>query len=82
MDSREISCSNAIFKHIIESWGKDKGFDAKDAIAKHLEEIFKIKNSHIIEVKDEGDQLILRIKTSAWKVPREFALLCSNSLIW
>ena len=52
MDSRKISCSNAIFKHIIESWGKDKGFDAKDAIAKHLEEIFKIKNSHIIEVKD------------------------------
>jgi len=82
MDSRAISYSNAIYEHMIESWGKDKGFDAKDVIARHLEEIFKIKNSQIIEVKDEGDQLILRIKTSGWNVPREFALLCSGSLVW
>ncbi len=69
-------------KVLLETWGGSKGFDAKEALVAHMQERFEVQTIDIVEAKDDGDQLILLIRTDLWNKPREFALLSSGSLVW
>jgi hypothetical protein len=77
-----ISYADVLSKQVVENWGDDKGFDAEETIATHMAERFQASAIHIVQVKDEGDNLIVCITTELWEVPKEFALLSSGSLVW
>ncbi len=82
MSPPTISYADVLSKQLVENWGDDKGFDAQETIAAHMQERFEVKTIHILEVKDEREQLMLQITTELWEKPREFALLSSGSLAW
>ncbi len=82
MSPSKIFYANVLFKQLVENWCDDKGFDAQETIAMHMEERFEVKIIHILEVENEGEWLILRMTTDLWQEPREFALLSSGTLAW
>lgn len=82
MSPSTVSFSDVISKEVVENWGDDKSFDAKEALVTHMEERFEAKTINILEARDEGEQLILLITTDLWEEPREFALFSSGSLVW
>ncbi len=77
-----ITFADVLIKQMIEDWGDNKAFDAAEQILLHMQERFSVSAVHVVEARDEGAFLILRLTTVCWSEPREFALLGNGSLAW
>jgi hypothetical protein len=82
MASAKITYADILMKHLIDNWGDKKGFKAAEQIALSMEDRFSVSWVHVVESKDEGAFLMLRMTTDSWSEPREFALMDNGSLAW
>lgn len=80
--SVKITYADGLTKQMTENWADNKGFDAAEQIALHLEDRFSVNHVHVVEARDEGAFLMLRLTTDHWSKPREFVLLDTGSLAW
>ncbi len=82
MTSATISYLDVPTKQVIDNWGDKNGFDAAERIKQRMEDRFSVSWVHIVEARDEGAFLALRMTTDRWSEPREYALLDNGSLAW
>jgi hypothetical protein len=82
MISATVTYADVLTKQMIEDWGDNKGFHAAEQIALHMEDRFSVTRVHVVDVRDEGAFLMVRMTTDRWGEPREFGLLDSGSLAW
>ncbi len=82
MTSAQITYGDVLIKQLIENWGDNRGFSAAEKIGLNIEDRFSVTQIHVVEAKDEGAFLMLRMTTDRWSEPREFAILDDGSLAW
>jgi hypothetical protein len=82
MSSTTITYADILMKEMIKNWGDNRGLDVADQIGSNMEDRFSVSEIHVVEARDQGAFLTLRVTTDRWSKPREFALLDSGSLAW
>lgn len=82
MTASPVSYSDVIAKQRVEAWAEGLDFDPEEQIFTLLENKFNVSEIIIVDVRPEGDTIILTICTNIWAEPQEFALFRSGSLAW
>jgi len=82
MGSPTITYADILTKQMVEDWADEKGFDAADEIALHLEERFSLNEVHVLSALERDGFLLLQLSSDGWTDRREFALLDDGSLVW